>query len=125
MSEYEVGDTVYADFSRFGGVDVRAGTVHKITPTGQVCISFGGAEEYTRFKDGWEIGGNSWDKINLIIKNQYDRLKLIQDFRKGRAKIAGITRAIDAHKTSAEIIETLERALSVARNMRGQDNDSV
>src|SRR5690242_20780334 len=62
----EVGDTVYGSFGQFGSINVKAGTIRKKTPTGQLCADFGekwpgnGKARERRFnKSGWEIGGNA------------------------------------------------------------------
>lgn len=79
-----VGDTVYGSFGQYGAVDVKAGKVTKVSPTGQVTVDFqerwGGNDtpRLRRFSDaGREIGGAGGlysGKGHLIDEAAYTRL---------------------------------------------------
>jgi hypothetical protein len=102
MSEQDlnIGDPAYGSFGKYGRINVKRGTVVKITPTGQVVVDFG--EKYPgngkpftrRFKSGHEIGG-AWDSGGLLIpRDRYERLSIEQEVRDH------LTRALEACRTA-------------------------
>ncbi len=83
---YQVGDTVYADFSRYSNIKVRAGTVVKVTPTERINVDFGekypdGSTKIVQFKNGHEVGRDRWHGAMIIERQRYDALLLKQQQR--------------------------------------------
>ena len=80
---YQVGDTVYGNFSRFANIDVRKGVVLKITPSGRINVDFGmkyldGSPQLMQFKGSLQVGGDKWHPVVLISEAQYVDLKARQ-----------------------------------------------
>ena len=80
----KVGDTVYGSFGKYGRVDVREGKVVKVTPTGRVNVDFGrrshgdGKPIIQQFKDGREVGGDTWHPVWLIQRDRYEQMLAAQ-----------------------------------------------
>lgn len=116
-----VGDTVYADYGRYGYFDVRKGVVVKVTPSGQVSVDFGRKHATTgdpiigRFTpNGTLIGdASSWGNPRLITEEQAsDRME------SQRAAVAerALFKATQDFRftTKAEAIERAKAILALA-----------
>ena len=95
-----VGDTVYGSFGRYGRIDVKAGTVMKLSPKGQATIDFSerwpgnGEQRLRRFSPhGWEIGPGRGEGGRLIDEASYARLA-------ERQRAADAMRAVTNHLRS-------------------------
>jgi len=90
---YKVGDTVHADFSRYGRVTVRQGTVVKVTPTGRINVDFGDAYAdgkvipYQFDPKGMEIGRDKWHRAHIIDEEVYQRLSARQKQQEALAAV--------------------------------------
>ena len=75
----EIGSTVYAEFGKYSTIDVRKGTVVKVSPSGQISADFGrtnygdGSKIIDRFtRRGDMIGdGSAYYKVCLISEECY------------------------------------------------------
>ena len=81
---YQVGDTVYADRSRYSTVNVCKGEVVKVTPTGRINVDFGmkyldGSPQLIQFKGSLQVGGDNFPPVVLISEAQYVDLKARQE----------------------------------------------
>ena len=69
--EFKVGDLAYFSNGRYGRINVFAGTVTKITATGQVSVTLK-SNKVMRFKaNGHEIGMYAYDGAMLIDHERY------------------------------------------------------
>ena len=84
VTQLQVNDTVYADFTYYSRIDVRVGKVVKVTPTGRVNVEFGGTYVNGKMiidqfdKSGKQIGGDRWHGRYLIDFDTYERLSAKQ-----------------------------------------------
>lgn len=112
-----VGDTVYADFSKYRRVDVREGRVIKKSPTGVVQVDFGTSLPYSFMPQGHERGVASWgDRAQLISKDHYDRsyVRMMTQKRErvARDAIKNVTNIAATEKNKTELINALQAALT-------------
>lgn len=113
------GDTAFADFSKYGRIDVRKGTVIKKSPTGVVQVDFGTSLPYSFKKEGWQRGAATYDAARLITADEYARLEermIIQKaerFAMDRVKIVAGVNIMQSNK--AEIIAKLEAAIEAVK----------
>ena len=101
----EVGTKVFADFGRYSVIDVRQGTVERITPSGQVVINFAG--HIYKFRDGRQITSDPWHKIHILDEKEAHELLVEQIDKQARRKIRGALDAIKASAPKAEILTAL------------------
>ena len=117
---YEIGQTVYADFGLYSSIDVKSGKIIKITPTGQMTVDFGsktfdGKPVTRRFgADGRELGGGKWNRVNLIAESEFERRGKIQATRKAKRDLTEAAKAL-SFSTRAEAIEQVEALLTLAK----------
>lgn len=69
-----IGETVYINGGSYGRIDVRTGTVEKISPTGVIRVRTAQGYAYSFQPDGRERGGDKYYPRRLIDKVQYDKL---------------------------------------------------
>jgi len=100
MADLNIGDPAYASFGKYGRINVRRGTVTKITPSGQIVIDFGeknvitGKSQSRRFKGSRELGG-SWDSCgHLISREEYEEQSAAQ------AVMDHLVRALEVCRTA-------------------------
>lgn len=79
---YNVGDIAYADFSRYGRIDVRKGKVTKISETGVIRIMFP-SFNLSFLSNGIERAGDRYHPAMLITKEQYEA-KLHEQIERSR-----------------------------------------
>jgi hypothetical protein len=87
--QMKAGDVVYGSLGRFGAIDVRRGTVTKVTPKGQIVADFNeryagnNASKFRRFnKRGVEMTGELYYAAALISEEEYRRLLPHSELRK-------------------------------------------
>jgi len=118
-ADLNVGDKVYADFSRYGRCDVREGTVIRKSPTGVVKVDFETASaNYSFMANGAERGGSKWESKQLITKARYDRLRSTADLQR-RERAAGVAiknagEIVPNADNKKRLIEALSAALKAA-----------
>ncbi len=112
MSKYAVGDAAYINLSRYGTINAAAGTVTKVTPSGQVTVKIG--EREMRFTSaGREVGGGEWHAARLIDKKEFDGLRAHIAEQKAERAARDAIAAIPSRPTSerkAEILALIEAA---------------
>lgn len=117
---HAVGDTVYADFGRYGLYDVREGKVIRITPTGQVVVDFGDFDWKEqpilhRFKGGWETGnGRSHHFVKLIPVDQYKTAKVRSDRQKAAYAFMGLVSKTKMPTSKVAALEVAARLTELA-----------
>jgi hypothetical protein len=85
-AKYSVGDAAYGNFGQYSRVDVRAGVVTKVTPSGQTTVKFAHREmRFTPF--GREVGGVGYGAPSLIDAETYSRLLERQKIQNARAAV--------------------------------------
>ena len=112
--QYQTGDTVYAEFGKYGRIDVKAGLVTKVTPTGQITVDFterhaGNQQAFVRrYKGGYEVTGDKWGRTHLIDYATYSRR--LQDQKLNEARNA-------IRDAASKIAQTLPKEKSELRRM--------
>lgn len=119
---YNIGDTVYASFGRYGRTDVRKGTVINVSPAGTVKVDFGTSLPRSFKPNGLERGKMMHDAAALIEAATYERLlpkmhreRTILKANEAIKLITGVS--LDGSNIDA-VITRLERALELARKVK-------
>ena len=64
--DIKIGAKVFADFTKYSTVDVRQGTVERITPTGIAVINFEG--QIYKFRDGIQVTSDRYHKARILYE---------------------------------------------------------
>lgn len=118
---YNIGDTAYASFGRYGRIDARCGKVVNVSPTGVIKIDFNGTP-YSFQPNGWQRGVAVYERAQLISAEQftalYERQRKQRLAFKANEAIKLITAiSLDGDNTDT-VITRLERALELARKVK-------
>lgn len=112
---HSVGDTVYADFGQYGRIEARRGRVIRVTPTGQITVNFG-LIGICRFKNGWMIGGETYNRPHLITADEYARLFEMQNATQLADEITARLRSFKV-TTRAETIAAFKALIALAEGL--------
>jgi len=115
----EVGQTVYADFGRYGSIDVKLGKVLRITPTGQIAVQFPHRPDSVRFKNGWMIGGDARYLVMLVDEVKYSQLRSEQDRRGTMRSIAKIGNDMQSGHPLDQIKEAIAKMGALVAKLEG------
>lgn len=116
MITLNVGDTAYANFTKYSRVDVRKGTVIAKSATGVVRIDFGRSEPVSFLANGKQRGVDFYTAACLIDAEQFNRAtaQAIVQRAEATAKVA-IKNVSAIHCTTAnkaDVIDRLNAALA-------------
>lgn len=118
--ELIVGDEAFGSFGQYGAIDVKAGKVTKITPTGQMTIDFGerwpgnGDTRIRRFNaSGWEIGAGLDHGGYLIDAETFARLAEKQKGVRARQAVTNLLRSW-SFKSKADLNALVARLTELA-----------
>jgi hypothetical protein len=111
----QIGQEVFVDFSRFSSIDVRKGTVKRITPSGQAVIDFGNYEY--KFRDGLRITSDKWHKARIIDAETASAYLEEQHDRQSRKKMRNALDDIKLSGPKDDIIAALQDVLKIAEGL--------
>ena len=111
----EVGTKVFADFGRYSRIEVRQGTVERITPSGQVVINFAG--HLYKFRDGQQITSDPWHKARILDEKNARELRELQLDKQTRRKIRDALVAIKVSASRSEILTALADVQKLAESL--------
>lgn len=116
MSEqHKVGDTVYGSFGRYSTIDVREGTVLKVTPSGRINVDFGfvnhgnQSPRIIQFKGRHQIGGDRFHSYYLIDRETFQRLSAEQAVQDALGKVNNLIAKTRAFKDKASLKEFIDQ----------------
>ena len=101
MSEYKVGDTVFAT----NGNAWKRGVVARVTPTGRITLQDGMA--FTKF--GKQVGGDRWWSWRLVVDTEVQRATYAAYVEKTNRKTLGlkITRVLEQGKIPTVVLNRI------------------
>lgn len=119
----QVGETVYANYSKHGRVSVKQGEVVAVSPTGVAKVRFNGSSHTVSFQPNGQERGGGWDAAQLVTKEVYDSLagqaerqKLVSDANNQIRKIVGVGVTKDG-VNKADMLRMLEVAMQLVNKL--------